>query len=45
MWQKKFNIIMFHFGIDIQILDTKSKLKDYGLEIVDEAKFTEFVSI
>jgi hypothetical protein len=42
---KKFNIIVFHYGIDIQLLGTKEQLKDYGLEIVDEAKFTEFISI
>lgn len=42
---KKFNIILFHYGIDIQLLDTKAQLKEYGLEIVDENKFKDFVDI
>jgi hypothetical protein len=42
---EKFNIIVFHYGIDVQLLDTKKQLEDYGLTIMDETKFKEFIAI
>jgi len=39
----KFNTILFHYGIDVQLLETKMKLEDYGLKIVDEEKFENFI--
>jgi hypothetical protein len=40
---KRFNIIVYHYGIDFEILDNKNNLKDYGLQIVDINAFNEFV--
>jgi hypothetical protein len=42
---KKFNIMLFHYGINIQLLEIKSDLKNYGLEIIDESKFKDFIEI
>jgi len=38
----KFNIILYHYALDIQLLDSNKKLEDYGLQIIDENKFKEF---
>jgi hypothetical protein len=41
---KKFNVLLYNYGIDFQILDTKKTLEECGLSIVDESKFLEFVT-
>lgn len=38
----KFNLIIYHYGIEVELLGNDKKLEEYGLQIVDEKKFDAF---
>ena len=40
---QKFNIIIYHYAIEFEILDKRNTLKDYGLQIVDIDAFNKFI--
>jgi hypothetical protein len=40
---KRFNIIIYHYAIEFEILDNKNNLKDCGLQIVDINAFNKFI--
>lgn len=41
--REKFNVLIFHYGIEVEIINSSKDLGLYGLQIVDEDKFYQFV--
>lgn len=40
---KRYYFIVYHYGIELELLDKSKTLKDCGIQIVDQDKFEDFV--